>query len=82
MTSKEEMANWFRSRFETAGEALFHDSTEGGFQYPAGSGPIDVEATLQARFPDADLDVIKDLATDLEDEGPWVDMQAYDEKDV
>jgi hypothetical protein len=80
MATKKEMREWFTARYKTAGETLFHDSSEGGFQYPAGSGPVNVNTVLQERFPDErDLEVIEDLAPELEDEGPWVDMEDDDE---
>jgi hypothetical protein len=77
MATKKEMREWFTGRYETAGEALFHDSSEGGFQYPPGSGgPLNVNTILQEHFPDEkDLEVIEELAPELEDEGPWVDME-------
>ncbi|HEY0162820.1 MAG TPA: hypothetical protein VGB69_09100 [Edaphobacter sp.] len=79
-SSKNQITSWFRDNFETATESLFYDSQEGGFQYPAGSNPVDVRPVLENNFPKATQETISEAVTELEDEGPWMDFKKTDEE--
>lgn len=80
MATIAEMKVWFSNRFETATESVFHDSGEGGFQYPTGKGPVNVLVELEQRFPNARAEDVKKAASELEDEGPWVDFSSLDDE--
>lgn len=67
--AKEEMRNWVRSNFTPLIEFAFYDSeAENGFAWP----DVELNMELQSEFDDQyPLKLIEEVASELEEEGPW-----------
>ncbi len=76
--SVENLLEWFNNNYEDAVHGVFYNSCDGGYQYAPGAGPCDPLEVLQAEFPDADPEVLREAADILLSQaGAWVKKGHY-----